>query len=152
MQSNNRAKALPIKLANCQIINLQTGQPVSIERGSIYLQDRLIHHIESSDTFPSREHVEGNEIWTTIDLQGAYVLPGLCDAHVHVTAVTADLKAIASLPPSLVTARSSLILRDMLFRGFTTVRDAGGCDWVSHCSVWAVLPSTRYLVMSSTWS
>eukprot|EP00850_Spirogloea_muscicola_P021370 SM000246S08213 [mRNA] locus=s246:170711:175080:- [translate_table: standard] len=64
-----------------------------------------------------------------VDLGGRYLLPGLCDAHVHVTAVTADLHAMASMPPSLVTARASKLLRDMLLRGFTTVRDMGGCDW-----------------------
>lgn len=65
----------------------------------------------------------------TIDIQGGYIIPGLCDAHVHVTAVSANLHDLLVLPPSLVTARTTIILRDMLMRGFTTVRDAGGCDW-----------------------
>jgi hypothetical protein len=50
---------------------------------------------------------------------------GLCDAHVHCTAVTANLPGLLSLPESLVTARSSDILEGMLSRGFTTIRDAG---------------------------
>ncbi|KAG0624858.1 hypothetical protein M758_2G009900 [Ceratodon purpureus] len=65
----------------------------------------------------------------TIDIRGGYVIPGLCDAHVHVTAVSANLHDLLVLPSSLVTARASVILEDMLMRGFTTVRDAGGCDW-----------------------
>jgi imidazolonepropionase-like amidohydrolase len=64
-----------------------------------------------------------------IDVHGAYVIPGLCDAHVHVTAVSANLHDLLVLPASLVAARASVVLRDMLMRGFTTVRDAGGCDW-----------------------
>ena len=57
------------------------------------------------------------------------VLPGLIDAHVHVVASSHDLSGLALQPPSLVTAQSSRILRDMLQRGFTTVRDAAGADY-----------------------
>lgn len=65
----------------------------------------------------------------TVDVRYAYVMPGLCDAHVHVTAISANLHDLLNLPPSLVTARATVVLHDMLMRGFTTVRDAGGCDW-----------------------
>ncbi len=64
-----------------------------------------------------------------IDLRGRFVLPGLIDAHVHVTAVTADLPALRSMPASYVTARAIHVLRGMLMRGFTTVRDVGGADF-----------------------
>ncbi|CAI5478934.1 unnamed protein product [Closterium sp. Yama58-4] len=64
-----------------------------------------------------------------IDLAGRYLLPGLCDAHVHVTAAAcADLHLLAALPVSLVACRAAKGLHAMLMRGFTTVRDAGGCD------------------------
>ncbi len=33
-----------------------------------------------------------------IDCQGGWLVPGLCDAHVHCTAVTADLAGLRSLP------------------------------------------------------
>ncbi|ARS52765.1 metal-dependent hydrolase family protein [Kushneria konosiri] len=65
---------------------------------------------------------------TRLDLGGRTLMPGLIDCHVHVIATTADLGANALLPDSLVTARSSRIMRDMLMRGFTTVRDVGGAD------------------------
>ena len=64
-----------------------------------------------------------------IDVGGRVVLPGLIDAHVHVAATSHDLVALALQPPSLVGAQSSHILRDMLRRGFTTVRDAAGADF-----------------------
>lgn len=63
-----------------------------------------------------------------IDLRGKVLMPGLCDAHVHVTAVSPDLAELTRLPPTYVAARSSEIMRGMLMRGFTTVRDAGGAD------------------------
>ncbi len=64
-----------------------------------------------------------------IDAGGRVVLPGLIDAHVHVMAASHDLVGLALQPASLVGAQSSHILRDMLQRGFTTVRDAAGADF-----------------------
>jgi imidazolonepropionase-like amidohydrolase len=63
-----------------------------------------------------------------IDAAGRAVLPGLIDAHVHVVATSHDLVSLALQPPSLVTAQSSHLMREMLHRGFTAVRDAGGAD------------------------
>jgi imidazolonepropionase-like amidohydrolase len=64
-----------------------------------------------------------------LDVSGRVVLPGLIDAHVHVTAASHDFFALALQPASLTGAQSSHILRDMLRRGFTTVRDAAGADF-----------------------
>lgn len=64
-----------------------------------------------------------------VDLKGKTLMPGLIDAHVHVIAGVADLGRNAALPDSLVTVRSLVIMRDMLMRGFTTVRDVGGADF-----------------------
>ena len=65
---------------------------------------------------------------TTVDLDGAHVMPGLIDCHVHVTAVDADLKKCTDLPNSLVAYRALGLMRSMIHRGFTTVRDLGGAD------------------------
>ncbi len=64
-----------------------------------------------------------------IDAAGRVVLPGLIDAHVHVVAASHDLVGLALQPASLVGAQASQILREMLQRGFTTVRDAAGADF-----------------------
>ena len=64
-----------------------------------------------------------------IDVAGRTLMPGLIDCHVHVIAVVASLGANAKLPDSLVAARSIVVMRDMLHRGFTTVRDVGGADF-----------------------
>lgn len=139
-----RTLGTPLKLVNCQIVDIPaaSGVHIKVRLGTIFVEDGLVQGVEYARTTvpPAGTHRMDAETadaakWMTVDIGGAYVLPGLCDAHVHVTAVTADLKAIASLPPSLIIARSSIILREMLFRGFTTVRDAGGCDWVSTCCV-----------------
>jgi imidazolonepropionase-like amidohydrolase len=64
-----------------------------------------------------------------IDVAGRTVMPGLCDAHVHVTAWTANLSELMRSSPFYTAARAAGILGDMLMRGFTTVRDGGGCDF-----------------------
>jgi imidazolonepropionase-like amidohydrolase len=63
-----------------------------------------------------------------IEAGGRILMPGLCDAHVHVTAATPDFAALERWAPSYVAARAGEIMRAMLFRGFTTVRDTGGAD------------------------
>lgn len=65
----------------------------------------------------------------TFDLKGKTIMPGLCDAHVHVTAATPDFGLLMRWSPTYTAARASEILRNMLMRGFTTVRDAGGADF-----------------------
>jgi len=62
----------------------------------------------------------------TIDLKGKTLMPGLIDLHVHTIAIELNLAAQEKMPNVLVTLRSTLILKGMLRRGFTTVRDAGG--------------------------
>ena len=65
-----------------------------------------------------------------IDVGGRVVLPGLIDCHVHVNAVrvSSGLAANRVLPASFIAAAASQVMRGMLMRGFTTVRDAGGAD------------------------
>ena len=107
----------------------------------------LIDHVRPFDSRrgvvgpPSRIVIEGARIVEVtpeprqadgarrIDGGGRVALPGLIDAHVHVTAYMHDLMGQALKPPSLITAESSRILRGMLMRGFTTVRDAAGADF-----------------------
>ncbi len=64
-----------------------------------------------------------------ISLRGMTLLPGLIDAHVHAAAVEADIqdqhRRLFDSELAVLTAQS---LTDMLDRGFTAVRDAGGAD------------------------
>jgi len=62
-----------------------------------------------------------------INLGGRTLMPGLIDCHVHIH--IGQFNDNKSVHESEMTARSSKILREMLLRGFTTVRDAGGADY-----------------------
>lgn len=65
---------------------------------------------------------------TTIDLRGRTLMPGLIDCHVHVVAASMNIAANAAEPPEMATLKAVPIMRGMLMRGFTTVRDASGAD------------------------
>lgn len=64
-----------------------------------------------------------------IDCRGRTLMPGLIDAHVHCVITTMDLAAMERRPVTLVAQEARVVLEQMLRRGFTTVRDAGGADW-----------------------
>ncbi len=64
-----------------------------------------------------------------IDLEGAFVMPGLIDAHVHVTDWGASPAELTHQPASYTALRAARKLKCMLYRGFTTVRDACGADF-----------------------
>jgi imidazolonepropionase-like amidohydrolase len=54
------------------------------------------------------------------------LMPGLIDSHVHVCASTVNLASLLTTPEALVAFRAAKIMKEMLSRGFTTVRDVGG--------------------------
>ena len=81
-----------------------------------------------------------------IDVRGLTVMPGLCDAHVHVTAWTANLAELARVSPTYTALRAAQILHAMLMRGFTTVRDGGGADYgLARAVDEGVIPGPRIL-------
>lgn len=70
----------------------------------------------------------GETAGEVVDLRGKVLMPGLIDCHVHVTVVDSDVWGMSEWSPAYVTARASAVMSGMLRRGFTTVRDVGGCD------------------------
>ncbi|NGN41676.1 amidohydrolase family protein [Mesorhizobium sp. CGMCC 1.15528] len=88
----------------------------------VVVEDGLIKAIEEGKVpaIPEAQRIAAN---------GGFVIPGLIDAHVHVTAYTANLGELPQQSPMYVAARSAQVLRGMLKRGFTTVRDVGGAEF-----------------------
>ena len=88
----------------------------TVEPADVRLRDGAVHTIDAGiDTAGSR----------VIEASGATVLPGLVDAHVHLSlAGPAPLAATSAE----LTARACLNLTALLESGVTTVRDVGGFD------------------------
>jgi hypothetical protein len=57
------------------------------------------------------------------------LMPGLIDCHVHVFLTEVNIRHLEAIPLTLMTAKSAELMRGMIDRGFTTVRDTGGADW-----------------------
>ncbi|MEZ8121696.1 amidohydrolase family protein [Vibrio splendidus] len=87
-----------------------------IENVSILIEDNLITQIGEIDPTIADE---------TIDAQGGTVMPGLIDAHVHIT-LSAPFNVIDTMTREEVAIRSAKISEEMLMRGFTTIRDVAG--------------------------
>lgn len=64
-----------------------------------------------------------------IDCAGRTIVPGLIDAHVHIGAIDVDiLEQHRNYTTSHAALKMGRVLGETLLQGFTTVRDAGGCD------------------------
>ncbi|PTB75590.1 hypothetical protein M440DRAFT_1422726 [Trichoderma longibrachiatum ATCC 18648] len=81
--------------------------------------------ISVSSTPPS-----GSDDETVIDLKGKYVCPGLIDCHVHIAVVPgeANLSSYNAMTERVSLIRQPWVLKPMLERGFTSVRDCGGAS------------------------
>jgi imidazolonepropionase-like amidohydrolase len=64
-----------------------------------------------------------------IDCKGRTLMPGLIDCHVHVMLSEVNIRYLEAIPLTMMTVRAAALMRAMIDRGFTTVRDTGGADW-----------------------
>lgn len=95
---------------------------LQLNRGhSVLLQDGFIVAMGPSLAVPDNAQ--------RIDARGLTVMPGLIDCHVHVVASSFNLGSLARQPNVFTMLRGLPIMKAMMMRGFTSVRDAGGADW-----------------------
>ena len=106
-----------ILIKNARIVDGSQDEPSP--SCDIAIEDGIFKEISRPITFSAQE---------TLDLRGGIVMPGLIDCHVHVLATTPNLSQNAELPNSWIVLKSAEIMRAMLMRGFTTVRDLAGAD------------------------
>ena len=103
---------------NARILDPAAGH---YTEGHVLIEDGIVADIAARPVAaPGRQ---------TIDLRGRTLMPGLIDCHVHVVAHSMDLAANSQVPDALAVMRSLPIMRGMLDRGFTTVRDVGGAPF-----------------------
>jgi len=108
-----------IVLKNVRVVDVRKGR--SLEPSDVLIEGERLKEVGIEGNVPSDANV--------VDLGDRYLVPGLIDAHVHVTAFTVQLGQLPQTPTSYVAAQTGKIMRGMLDRGFTTVRDAGGADY-----------------------
>lgn len=106
---------------NCFLIDGTGSDP--IEGASLLVENGIIREI-SHGSVP--QVPTGSEI---VDCNGKTLMPGLIDAHIHAGLVEANLVEQHRMNyPSMLVIKGANVLRDTLYQGFTTCRDAGGAD------------------------
>jgi len=82
-----------------------------------------------------------------IDVAGRTLMPGLIDAHVHLMAVHLVAAKNLDSPLTLLTAKALPRIRNMLERGFTTVRDVAGGDFgIREALATGLIPGPRAFI------
>jgi imidazolonepropionase-like amidohydrolase len=117
---NRTNRSIPVQTL---LLNARILEPSAADytEGHVLIEDGIIKDLAARPlAAPDR---------TTIDLRGRTLMPGLIDCHVHVVAHQMNLGANAQVPDAMAILRSLPIMRGMLDRGFTTVRDVGGAPF-----------------------
>jgi len=105
-------------LTNARIVDALQPDP---REGHVLIEDGVIRDLAARPVAAPDRMV--------LDLRGRTLMPGLIDCHVHVVAHQMNLGANAQVPDAMAVLRSLPIMRGMLDRGFTTVRDVGGAPF-----------------------
>ncbi|HEX4008042.1 MAG TPA: amidohydrolase family protein [Acidobacteriaceae bacterium] len=129
-------------LVNATIVDATAPEP---RTGNLLVEDGLIRDLNAKPaSAPNRE---------VIDVRGRTVIPGLIDSHVHVMASMMDLAANAQLPAAMAILRAVPILKGMLERGFTTVRDVAGASFaLAEAIAQGLTPGPRLFVCGKALS
>ncbi|MET4576153.1 metal-dependent hydrolase family protein [Ottowia thiooxydans] len=85
--------------------------------------------IEGSRILAVGQHIQNAQDAERIDATGLTVMPGLIDAHVHIYMNERNIAAGAEVPQTYAAAKSTFVLKEMLHRGWTSVRDVAGGDY-----------------------
>jgi imidazolonepropionase-like amidohydrolase len=116
----------PLSKSITPILQLKNATVLDVHTGNYVEQSIRIHDHKIVEMGKNLKGVSGEEV---VDLKGQYVLPGLIDSHVHIIACSANLGDLKTLSPSYVALAAARNMKDMLNRGFTTIRDMGGADF-----------------------
>ncbi|KAJ5620790.1 hypothetical protein N7510_004774 [Penicillium lagena] len=130
-------------------INATIIDPVEgdlITNATVRISDGKITQIVTDNSTTVKENAPEENI---IDLSGKYLCPGLIDCHVHVAVVPgeADLRAYKDMTERISLLRQPHVLKAMLERGFTSIRDCGGASLaVKEAVEDGVIPGPRMFI------
>ncbi|MES0404089.1 MAG: amidohydrolase family protein, partial [Hyphomicrobium sp.] len=100
-------------------VNVFDGKHDKLAEGmSVLVEGNLIKKV-------TKGGIEADANATVIDGGGRTLMPGLIDGHTHLN-MTTGVVGIEKMPWDEIGVRSTIMARDWLNDGFTTVRDMGG--------------------------
>ncbi|KAJ5664651.1 hypothetical protein N7462_011464 [Penicillium macrosclerotiorum] len=129
---------------NATIIDPVEGK--LIPNATVRIEGGSIVRIDFENNPVAKENIPEEDV---IDLSGKYLCPGLIDCHVHiaVTPGEADLRAYNDMTERMSLLRQPHVLKTMLERGFTSIRDCGGASLAMKEAVEeGVLPGPRLFI------
>lgn len=106
----------PVVVNNVRVFDGVDGQ---LKPGNLLILDRKIKHISSGPIAPPLNSA-------TIDGRGHVLMPGLTDAHWHMTVAANTMENLEQADPGLMYAHTVAEAQRTIMRGFTTVRDMAG--------------------------
>ena len=118
--------ALSVQSAEAERIRITGGNVIDVTTGDVSRADIIVED-DRIVAIGSVRATRGEQTDRTIDMDGAYLLPGLSDSHVHLTS-RADVHGYRRLTVSSQAAAISGVVHAerTLHAGFTSVRNLGG--------------------------
>lgn len=115
----SKAQSGPVLFENVRILQTATGKLSSLAH--VLVEGNTISLISSTPIQPAAGT-------TVIAGNGRILMPGLIDVHVHLVFGSLTMPDLLSpgLNDSVVIEKAAVQTRNMLLRGFTSVRDVGG--------------------------
>ncbi|KAH8898288.1 amidohydrolase [Thozetella sp. PMI_491] len=113
-------------LANANVVDVVNG--TIRKSATVRVCNGLVESIvDWTEADVSEARQQGYQI---LDCQDKYVSPGLIDSHVHLVAVPGfgDLSKAFGNPNDVSVLRQPYVAAQMLYRGFTSIRDCGGAQ------------------------
>ncbi len=93
-------------------------------------QEGQMIHVRGDQVVAVGRNLEVAKVVRRIDLGGRVVMPGLIDCHIHIMSIKTKWanNTLMHMLPSYAHAAAAIKARNLLMRGYTTVRDAAGAD------------------------
>ncbi|KAF4975772.1 hypothetical protein FZEAL_7488 [Fusarium zealandicum] len=103
---------------------------IDVKTGNIQRNASLATSQGKIESISSSKPDQVSDGYTVVDCRGRYLCPGLFDAHVHLCATPgfSDLSRAFGNPNDVSLLRQPYVATQMLYRGFTSVRDCGGAQ------------------------